>query len=64
VFVREYQFTVTEHDPDRAWIILSREHQVAELEDGVQFFAWAAERWPRDRFTVELDPWQLSPEHS
>jgi hypothetical protein len=37
---------------------------VTELEAGVQFFAWAAERWPPDRFTVELDPWQLSPEQT
>ena len=24
------------------------------------FFAWAAERWPAERFTVQLDPWELS----
>jgi putative transposase len=26
-----------------------------------EFFSWAAERWPADRFTVQLAPWQLSP---
>jgi hypothetical protein len=31
-----------------------------ELEDGEDFLAWAVERWPRERFTVQLDPWQLS----
>jgi hypothetical protein len=34
--------------------------RVAELEDDVDFFAWAAERWPADRFTVQLEPWELS----
>jgi hypothetical protein len=41
-------------------IIPDREHHDVELEDGVECFAWAAKRWLRVRFTVELDPRQLS----
>jgi hypothetical protein len=33
-----------------------------ELEDGTSFFEWAARRYPRDLYTVALDPWTLSPE--
>jgi hypothetical protein len=60
--VRSFAFTITEHDVDRPWIILGREHRTVGLENGVEFFAWAAERWPRERFTVEVDPWQLEVE--
>jgi hypothetical protein len=63
VFVREFAYTVTEHDPERPWIIRGREHHVVELEDGVEFFAWVAKQWPRERFTVEVDPWQLEVEN-
>jgi hypothetical protein len=59
MFVREYRFTITEHDAERPWIVLGSEHHTAALEDGVSFFAWAHERWPPPRWTVELDPWQL-----
>jgi hypothetical protein len=61
MFVREYGFTVTERDPDRPWIVLDSEHRTVTLEDGVSFFEWSAEHWPAPRWTVELDPWQLSP---
>ena len=30
------------------------------LDDGVNFFEWARELWPAPRWSVELDPWQLS----
>jgi hypothetical protein len=61
MFVPAYGFTLTDHDPNRPWIVLSREHRTVTLEDGVAFFEWAHERWPSPRWTVELDPWQLSP---
>lgn len=61
MFVREYGFTVTEHDPDRPWIIRQREHHTVALEDGADFFEWARGQWPESRWTIELDPWQLSP---
>ena len=41
------------------------EHQdavVVTLDDGVSFFKWAHEHWPAPRWSVELDPWQLSPD--
>ncbi len=59
-FVRSFSFTVTGHDPDRPWIVTGAEQRTVELEDEVDFFAWAAERWPAERFTVQLDPWELS----
>ncbi len=61
MFVRSFSFTVTEHDHGRPWIVTGVEQRTVELEDAVEFFAWARERWPAGRFTVQLDPWQLSP---
>jgi len=58
--VPEFGFTVTEHDPQRPWIVLGQQHVTVQLDDGVEFFEWAAERWPAPRWTVELDPWQLT----
>jgi hypothetical protein len=57
MFVRTFSFTITEHDQERPWIVNGVEHQTVEFEDDVDFFAWAAERWPAERFTVQLDPW-------
>jgi hypothetical protein len=57
--VRVYTFSVTEHDPERPWIVLGTGRHSVELEDGAEFFAWAAERWPRERFTVQLDSYCL-----
>jgi hypothetical protein len=59
-FVREWSYTLTRHEPGRPWIIVAREHLTVELEDGVAFYEWARQEWPSERFTVELDPWQLS----
>ena len=61
MFVPEYSFTVTEHDAHRPWIVFGTEPHKVTLEQGVDFFAWAQERWPKPRWTVQLDPWQLSP---
>lgn len=57
MFVRDYGFTVTEHDLDRPWTVLSREHRTVTLEDGTSFFEWAHRTWPEPPYTVELDPW-------
>lgn len=54
--MHESAYTVTEHDPQRPWIIRSRKHQIVQLDDGVEFFAWASQKWPSSRFSVELDP--------
>jgi hypothetical protein len=59
--MREYRFTLLEHDAERPWIVVSQEHRTATLDDDADFFTWARERWPGPRWTVELDPWQLSP---
>jgi hypothetical protein len=62
VFVPEYGYTVSEHDPDRPWLVTDQRHETIELEDDTSFTEWAAGRYPRDRYTVELDPWSLSPQ--
>jgi hypothetical protein len=59
--MHEFRFTVTEHDPDRPWIVLASEHRTIKLADGLHFFAWAHEQWPAPRWSVELDPGQLAP---
>jgi hypothetical protein len=55
----EYRFTLTEHDANRPWIVLSHDHRRATLDEGVSFFEWAHEQWPAPRWRVELDPRQL-----
>ena len=52
--MREFSFTLAEHDPDRPWIVLGREHQTVKLDAGVSFFESAREQWPEPRWTVEL----------
>ena len=59
--MREYGFTITEHDPDRPWIVLSSEHRTIKLPDGMDFLTWAREQWPAPRWSVQVDPWELSP---
>jgi hypothetical protein len=56
-----YSFVITEHDAERPWIVVGREHRTVTLEDGVVFSAWAHEQWPAPRWSVELDPGQLAP---
>jgi hypothetical protein len=58
--VRSYAFTVTEHDPDRPWIVVGESrHLTVELDDGQNFYERAAIEWPRPRYEVQLDPHQL-----
>jgi hypothetical protein len=61
VFVREYGYTVTENDPERPWVVRDQRHETVQLADDVPFFQWSTARYPRDRFTVQLDPWSLTP---
>lgn len=56
----DYHYTTTEHDPDRPWIVVSTSHGQVTLPDEANFFAWAHEHWPAPRWSVQLDPWQLS----
>jgi hypothetical protein len=37
--IPEIGFTLTEHDPDRPWIVRSSEQGTISLDDGVNFFA-------------------------
>jgi len=36
--MREYGFTITEHNPDRPWMVLASEHRTIKLPDGLDFF--------------------------
>jgi hypothetical protein len=60
----EFSFILTEHDASRPWVVLASEHRTVTLNDRAEFFAWAREQFPSPRWTVDLDPWQLSPEIS
>jgi hypothetical protein len=60
MFVPDYSYTVTEHDPERPWIVVATRHGQVKLSDDASFFAWAHENWPAPRWSVQLDPWQLS----
>jgi hypothetical protein len=59
--MRECGFTITEHDPDRPWMVFSSEHRTIKLPDGTDFFTWAREQSPAPRCSVQVDPWELSP---
>jgi hypothetical protein len=61
--MREYGYTVTEHDPERPWIVRDQHHETVKLDHGMSFFEWAASQYPREHYTVELDPWELSGAH-
>ena len=54
--MREHRFTLTEYDPDRPWVVRSQGRHFIELPDDQDFAAWASERWPDQRFMVELEP--------
>jgi hypothetical protein len=59
VFVPEFSHTVREHDPAKPWLVVGgARHLTVELDDAGQFGTWAAQKWPRDRYTAELDPGQ------
>ena len=60
----EYTYTVTEHNPEKPWLVLGRSQGTVTLPDDASFFQWAAENWPAPQWSVELDPWQLSPDSS
>jgi hypothetical protein len=58
--MRRYGFQLIEHNPDKPWIIISSRHQEIELADHESFFEWSARHYPRERFTVDVDPWTHS----
>jgi hypothetical protein len=59
--MRTDRFTLTECDAEQPWIVRARDTQTVTLADDASFFAWAREHWPAPQWSVELDPWQLSP---
>jgi hypothetical protein len=63
MFVSEYCYALTEHDPDRPWLVVGQQHRIVTLEDDANFFEWAHKEWPAPRWSVQLDPWELSPTH-
>ena len=56
----QYEFTLTEHDAARPWIVVRQEHRTVTLDAGLNFFEWAHSQWPAPRWTVELDKWELA----
>lgn len=42
-------FTLTEHNPDKPWIVVGRQHRTVELDEGQNFFEWARDQWPPPR---------------
>ena len=60
MFVPEYGYTLSEHDPERPWVVLRMEHLTVLLPDGASFGQWARDTWPAPRWRVEADPWQLA----
>jgi hypothetical protein len=54
--LHEYGYTVTEHDAEQPWIVLNRRHETVELEEGAEFFEWAARRYPRERSRFSSTP--------
>jgi hypothetical protein len=62
MFLRAYRYSVVEHDPGRPWVVVGDvQHLTVELPDVADFPAWAAEHWPRERFTATLEPGQEPP---
>jgi hypothetical protein len=52
----EYLFSITIYDAGKPWIVLSREHRIVQLADGVDFAQWARQEYPDAQTTVQLDP--------
>jgi hypothetical protein len=41
--------------------VISSRHEEVELLDDAAFYSWIAERNPRSRYSVDPDPWTMSP---
>ena len=61
VFVPELRYTVTEYDPHRPWVMVSRTRGLVVALDAEDFPAWAARAWPAPRYTTEIEPGALRP---
>ena len=56
-----YGFQLTEHDEKKPWLIVSQRHEEVELPDDAAFYRWIAEHYPKNRYSVDPDPWTMSP---
>lgn len=55
-----FTYSVTEHDPERPWIMLgTRTGLSLEASNAHEFYEKVGVLWPRDRFDVELAPGEL-----
>ena len=61
VRMRRYGFQLTEHDEKKPWLIVSKRHEEMKLPDDESFFRWTAQNYPRSRYSIDVDPWTLSP---
>lgn len=61
VRVREVGYTVVQYDRDRPWIVVVQRHETVQLAEDEDFNAWAKARYPEPRFSVQADPWALTP---
>ena len=53
--MQEYSYRVSEHDPERRWIVLEQRHETIQLDHDVEFFEWSAAPYPHERYTVQLE---------
>jgi hypothetical protein len=42
--VHKYSYRVSEHDPERPWIVLEQRHETIQLDHDVEFFEGSAAR--------------------
>jgi hypothetical protein len=56
-----YSYRLQEHNPARPWSVVAIRTMTIELEDQVNFFAWAHDEWPAPRWSFTLDPYQPTP---
>jgi hypothetical protein len=59
--MRRYGFQLTEHDEQKPWLILSQRHEEVELPGDAAFYSWIAKHYPNSRYSVDPDPWTMSP---
>jgi len=61
VLVPIISFTLHEYDPDQPWIITNSTRKTIDLPSVLGFWTWVNETYPRPRWEVVPDPWQLEP---
>ena len=59
--MKTYSFTLTEYERGKPWLIRATGRQSVQLPDDQDFYTWALEQWPADRYRVALDRPPLTP---